>query len=186
MNYLNNLDTFSKSKINNKYHQVEAKGQDVSSSRIVPSYIIPVQNVKYIRYSVPNATNSLNLLVESSDNASVFPRNIYKKEPMASLSPSLEGFRDKTLLYTYSSDPVDCKERSTHTIASSRFGYNRFPETYEYGLGMQSSGYVEPTKCHSCANDTPKNMAPQIYYMDYHLRNTPTELRKMINQRPIC
>ena len=100
---------------------------------------------------------------------------------------SLEKFRDTSLLYTYSPDPRDCKERSDHpTHQSSRFGYNRFPETYEYGVGMQSRGYVEPTKCHECANDTPKNMAPEKFYTDYHLRSTPTEYRKMINQRPLC
>jgi hypothetical protein len=192
----NNRAPFAQDAESCKYHPVE--GHNLSnfpkgSHRIRKPYrISPVEN-EYLRYSVPNAQDALNTLIQDPHTASVFPRDIYDRYPMGNLSPSLEGFRDTTLLYTYVPDPMrepgshlPCKERSIHTPLSSRFGYNRYPQTVEYGTGHQSRGYIEPAECHECANDTPKGMAPQKFYTEYHMRSTPTELRKMIHQEPTC
>jgi hypothetical protein len=193
--FSNNREPFSSSSISSRYHTVEPYPLEENgnlanaprgSHRIRPPHAINVDSTRYLRFSVPDATSKLDLTKIDSDKASVFPKNIYVREPVASHSPSLEKFRDATLLYTYSPDPNDCKERNTHTMNASRFGYDRFPETYEYGVGMQSRGYVEPTNCHACANDTPKDMAPQKFYDEYHFRHTPTEYRKIINQQPSC
>jgi hypothetical protein len=186
-----NLSPFSSSHSKCQYHRIGPGGlaeHPQGSHRIRRPYRIEPAEVSKLRFSVPGSQSALNLLVEDQNNASVFHRNIYAKEPMASRSPSLEGFRDKTLLYTYAqkNDPVWCKERDVHPEIDSRFGYNRFPNNTEYGTGMQSRGYIEPAECHDCANDTPKNMAPQRFYTDYHMRSTPTEFRKMIDQRPLC
>jgi len=186
-----NLSHFSSSEAKCRYHRIGTGGlaeTPQGSHRVRKPHRIEPSNVARLKFSVPDSKKSLNMLVEDINNASVYPRNIYAKEPMSNLSPSLEGFRDTTLLYTYAqkNDPLMCKERNTHTVLPSRFGYNRFPDTYEYGTGMQSRGYVEPAGCHDCANDTPKNMAPQRFYTDYHMRSSPTELRKMIGQQPLC
>ena len=143
-------------------------------------------NPKYLNYSIYNLTreikpisssDSLDLSFDTINNASVFPRKIYEKSPFA-YNPSLLVIpRDINYLYTYSPDPLDRKERSTQTPTASRFGYDRFYN--EYGLGIQSRGYIEPAECGRCASDTPKNMAPQRFYTSYHLENTPTEFRKM-------
>jgi len=186
-----NLLPFGSSKNKCRYHRVEQGGlaeHPQGSHRTRRPYHIDSPNASRLRFSVPDSQKALNLLVQDQNGASVFHRNIYGKEPMASRSPSLEGFRDNSLLYTYSqpNDPVWCKERDVHPEIDSRFGYNRFPQTVEYGTGMQSRGYIEPAECHECANDTPKDMAPQRFYTEYHMRSTPTEFRKMIDQRPLC
>lgn len=184
----NNRHPFSNNIANSKYHSIESSTLADSPRGVYRTrqpYSIHVSNTSYLKYSVPNASDALELSKVKINEASVFPRNIYKRHPVANKSPSLEKFRDLSLLYTYSSDPIDCKERIFHpSHQSSRFGYDRFPGTYEYGIGMQSRGYVEPTNCHDCVNDTPKNMAPEKFYTDYHLRSTPTEYRKVIDQRP--
>jgi hypothetical protein len=202
----NNRSPFSSDANKCKYHPVESvtKLSDVVTSdnlsnfpqgshRTRKPYRISPAKQEYIRYSVPKSQDALNTLIQDPNDASVYPRNIYAREPMSNKSPSLEGFRDTTLLYTYVPDPMNepgqlaCKERSQHTVLSSRFGYNRYPGAVEYGVGIQSSGrFIEPTECHDCANDTPNGMSPSRFYTEYHMRSTPTELRKMIHQQPIC
>jgi hypothetical protein len=194
----NNRHPFSSDANKCKYHPVESiKSTNLSnfpqgSHRTRKPYRISPAKQEYIRYSVPNSQDALNTLMQDPNDASVYPRNIYAREPMSNKSPSLEGFRDTTLLYTYVPDPMSepgqlaCKERSQHTVLSSRFGYNRFPETVEYGTGHFTNGYIEAKECHECGNDTPKGLAPKRFYTDYYMRSTPTELRKMIHQEPIC
>lgn len=143
-----------------------------------PVNAIKSGNISYAKYSVPNFHNGLEMSFECVDNSSVFPKNIYNKQPFASKSPSLEGPRDSTYVYIHVPGVTE------HSPFSSRFGYHRFPETYEYGTGEQSRGYVETPGCHSCANDTPKDMAPARFYTEYHLQNSPSQFRKMIGQTP--
>lgn len=195
----NNRAPFSSQSSKCRYHPVEAPTKTnlsnfpEGSHRTRRPYKMQPTDEKYIRYSVPQSQEALNTLVQNPDTASVYPRNIYARDPMANRSPSLEGFRDNTLLYTYVPDPMNepgrlgCQERGPHhTPLSSRFGYNRYPETVEYGTGHHVFGYIEPKECHECGNDTPRNMAPQKFYTDYYMRSTPTELRKMIHQQPVC
>jgi len=192
----NNRHPFSSDANKCKYHPVESTNISnfpQGSHRTRKPYRISPAKQEYIRYSVPKSQDALNTLIQDPNDASVYPRNIYAREPLSNKSPSLEGFRDTTLLYTYVPDPMSepgnqlpCKERSQHTVLSSRFGYNRYPETTEYGVGHSVFGIVEPKECHECGNDTPKGMAPKRFYTDYYMRSTPTELRKMIHQQPIC
>ena len=175
-----------------RYHTVEGSQKTLadfplSSKRIRPPLKIKSPNASYIRYSVPEPTGVLDQNGWYPGEISVFPRNIYKREPFANKTPSLAPPRDLNLLYTYAPTGEPCRERDNHTVTASRFGYNRFPETYEYGTGTQSRGYVEPYGCHSCANDTPPNVAPKKFYTTYHLKGTPTEFRKMVGQGPfVC
>lgn len=191
----NNLNPFSSNAQRCEYHSIEGANLSTfskGSHRTRRPYRIEPKENKYLRYSVHDATSAINLLPQDPNTASVYPRNIYARNPLSNKSPSLQGFRDTTLLYTYVPDPMQepgelaCKERSEHVPLSSRFGYNRFPETTEYGTGHQSRGYIEPIECHQCANDTPNKMAPQRFYTEYHMRSTPTELRKMTHQQPTC
>ena len=180
---INNSSGFASS--NNKYHTLstqESKYGGTSATqpdisiRIRNARSRPTKSTKYFFYSIPGVSSALDLNKESSDNVSVFPRNIYDKSPLA-YSPSLLIIpRDKEYLYTYSPDPSDNKERSKHTITPSRYGYDRFYN--EYGLGTQTRGYIEPAECNACASDTPADMAPKRFYTAYHLQNTPTEARK--------
>ncbi len=119
---------------------------------------------------------------EIPENVTIFPYNIYGKSPFSNKSPFMDAPRDDNLLYIYAPKNADitsliASERNSHTITSSRFGYDRYE--LEYGAGQQSRGYVEPSYCHDCANDIPSNMAPQKFYTEHHLKNTPTELRKI-------
>lgn len=194
----NNKAPFAQHSESCRYHPLGSGARNLSNSpkgshRTRKPYRISPNENEYLRYSTPNIESSLNTLIQDSKTASVFPRNIYDRNPMGNLSPSLQGYRDTTLLYTFVPDPMKepgyrlpCKERSEHVPLSSRFGYNRYPETVEYGTGHQSRGYIEPVECHECANDTPKGMAPQKFYTEYHMRSTPTELRKMTSQQPVC
>lgn len=146
------------------------------------------QPTKYLKYSTITNNNkfasnsALNLNDELPENVSIFPYNIYGKNPFANKSPSLDGPRDNNLLYIYAPENADrssilASERNSHTITTSRFGYDRYE--LEYGAGGQSRGYVEPSYCNECANDIPPNMAPKKFYTEHHLKNTPTELRKI-------
>jgi hypothetical protein len=154
------------------------QGEQLSGTRIRPPHFIKSPSTSYVKYSVPNMKNALDLSFECTGNSSVFPKNIYNKQPFASMSPSLEGPRDESYVYIHVPGVTE------HSPFSSRFGYHRFPKTYEYGTGTQSRGYVEAEGCHSCANDTPQNMAPGRFYNEYYLQNSPTEFRKMIDQKP--
>ena len=176
-----------------KYHTVEGSIKTIadfplSSKRIRPPFKVNSPPTSYIKYSVPDPTGILNQNDWYPGEISVFPRDIYKREPFANQTPSLSPPRDLNLLYTYAPiGSMECKERDMHTITPSRFGYNRFPETYEYGTGTQSRGYVESRFCHECANDTPPDVAPKKFYTTYHLKGTPTEFRKMVGQEPfVC
>ena len=176
-----NLSPFSSTSTRCRHHEMGDDNSLVAmngSTRVRQPYSIKSPSTEYLRYSVPNATKALDLSFEMPENVSVFPRNIYKKEPFASKSPSLDGPRDSQSIY------IHIPGVTVHSPYSSRFGYNRFPQTYEYGIGTQSRGYVEASGCHSCANDTPKNMAPDRFYTEYHLKNTPTEYRKMTSKSP--
>lgn len=166
-----------------------------TSIRVRKPEKLNVSQNKYFRYSVlePDGhfaskerydSNFLDMSFDYPYKIGIFPNYLYTQYPFANKSPYMDPPRDKTLLYTYSPDPEDHKERSTHTIFASRFGYDRFPGLPEYGVGEQSRGYVEPLKCHQCSNDTSPDMAPQRFYTKYHLQESPTEFRKMIGMNP--
>lgn len=175
-----------------KYKTVEPSHKShPSSTNDRDSKHIKSQPTKYLKYSTTTndkfASNSaLNLNNELPENVSIFPYNIYGKNPFANKSPSLNGPRDNNLLYVYAPEEekvadkssILTSERNSHTITASRFGYDRF-SAFEYGSGPQSRGYVEPSYCNECANDIPPNMAPLKFYTEHHLKNTPTELRKI-------
>jgi len=185
----NNLSPFASNVKTGRYHTVDGSirtlaDTPLTSNRIRRSYKVNPPETGYIRYSVPNATAILDQTYWEPGEISVFPRHIYRREPFSNLAPSLEAPRDANYLYAYAPPGEYCKERDVHTITPSRFGYDRFPQTTEYGVGTQSRGYIEPGYCHECANDTPKGVAPERFYTAYHLRSTPTELRKMTGQQP--
>ena len=136
-------------------------------------------NSKHLRYSVPESTKGLDLLYECQENSTVFPRNIYEKSPFGYSASYLIAPRDKDLLYTYSPDPSNLKERSTHTLTPSRFGYDRFVN--EYGLGVQTRGYIEPSECNICSQDIPRDTAPQRFYTDFYLKQSHSEFEKTLN-----
>lgn len=176
---------FSKSRLGCRYHAMNDANQSDEPNfniRVRDQASINRSNPEYLNYSVPNSKKGLDLSFELPQNTSVFPRNIYKREPFGSSISLLISPRDKEYLYTYSPDPRDRKERSKHTLTASRFGYDRFYN--EYGVGSQSRGYIEPNDCLTCSPDTPDNVAPNRFYTAYHLENTPTELRKRLGLQP--
>lgn len=129
-------------------------------------------NVPYLQYSKPHAQKVLDQRTVDPSKATIFPRNIYAREPLAGgienyplYSPLKNRPRDINIRYSYSKSGD--KERSKHPEYSSRFGYDRFPN--EYGVGEQSRGYVEPPSCHSKTSnghcgDLPTGMAPNEFY----------------------
>lgn len=149
-----------------------------------PTYTVQPTNVPYLQFSKPNAQSNLDIRQQTPDNSSVFPRNIYKFEPLAGTNQQFPRFseirehaRDRNIHYTYSPNPADGKERSQHPEYFSRFSYDRFDN--EYGVGMQSRGYIEPAECHAC-NDVPLNMAPEEFYEDRYIKGNLTEYRQTL------
>jgi hypothetical protein len=198
-NFLDNNNPFSHSAQDCRYHTLEgtsAASTPKASIRVRKPDIILANKNKYLRYSVLDpeteqfvSNTALNLNSVPQGEISIFPHDLYRKEPFANNSPYLNPPRDNTLLYTFSPDPLldGVKERSVHTNFSSRFGYDRFADSsaLEYGTGVQVFGYVEPRHCHSCAKDTPKNMAPPRFYNYPNLEESSyTEYRKITGRLP--
>jgi hypothetical protein len=186
--YYEKGEKMSPSLKNKRYLKVSPKGHEGhvsldphTSLRIREPSKINRANSNYLKYSVDDATSDLKLNNSLPQDSSVFPRKIYEKEPFGGSISYLIAPRDINLLYTYSPRHEDEKERTSHPLTASRFGWDRFPN--EYGLGPQSRGYVEPPECSNCAQDTPKNMAPNRFYTAHHLKGTPTEFRKMNDER---
>lgn len=102
----------------------------------------------YIRYSRSDEVSSLNSRSENPDVVGVFPRNIYVKHPFS-------GIRDHSTHYNFTPGG-----QQQHTPWFSRFSYNRAPN--EYGVGVQSRGYIEPAEC--ACNAIPKGMSPARFY----------------------
>lgn len=162
-------------------------GVDVEPQRRIedPRGNVRPMNHPYLHFSQMRATESLNLLTEDRNNVGVFPRNIYAKEPFASsVSYNIQP-RDRTTHYTYSPNPSDGKEKSEHTPWQSVFGYDRFQN--EYGVGVQSRGYIEPPECHMC-NDVPHGVAPPRFYSEKHLFTNTSEFRDAaeLYATPVC
>jgi hypothetical protein len=180
-----NSAAFSNSSNTDKYHRIGSRGpantpRTSVRTRTIQKMSLP--STSYLRYSVPESTKKLDLMFAMPENSDVFPLNIYSKEPFAYSPSYLIIPRDPNLLYTYSPQASNGKERSHHPENASRFGYDLFPN--EYGLGTQSRGYIEARECHSCAKDTPPNMAPKRFYDYYNLEQSPTEMRKYIHMEP--
>lgn len=176
---------FSDSSNTDKYHRIGSRGPANTPRTSVRTRDVKKMNLpstSYLRYSVPKSTEKLDMMFALPQNSDVFPLNVYTKEPFAYSPSYLIIPRDPNLLYTYSPDPRDGKERSRHPEHASRFGYDRFPN--EYGVGTQVFGYIEPSICHDCAQDTPPNMAPDKFYTYYHLKETPTVFRSYIGMEP--
>lgn len=179
-----NCSHFSINTQDSRYHIINPKSKNLSdqprsSLRVRDSKSLNSNDTKYLKYSVPGSLCYLDLSLDLPEDTSVFPRNLYKKNPFA-YSPSYNIIpRDTKHLYTYSPNGYCPKEQNFfHTATSSRFGYDRFPN--EYGLGTQSRGYIEPPGCSSCSMlDIPRDMAPERFYSDFHLFNTPTEFIKL-------
>lgn len=188
-------DTFKNCRYQNLSNVVDQADTPNSSIRIRPPIKMREneRSPKYLRYSVPNATKSLDLSFTYPQYASEFPKNIYNKEPFAGSIDYWHSPRDPNWLYTYAPSPYDAgpyptqnpsafsqnlkfKDRYSHPETQSRFGYDRFLN--EYGVGEQSRGYVEPPECHLCG-DTPKDVAPLRFYDPYHLFAVTSEFRKM-------
>jgi hypothetical protein len=180
----NNKNPFSYNKNLCKYDKIEydipPANEPFGSERTRNPMKMNVLNSKHLRYSVPESTKGLDLLYECPEKSTVFPRNIYEKNPFGYSASYLIAPRDKELLYTYSSDSSNLKERSRHTLHASRFGYDRFVN--EYGLGTQVFGYLDPNECTMCSQDTPKNMAPERFYTDFYLKQSHSEFEKMLNE----
>jgi len=142
------------------------------------SNIQPTDN-QYLRFSVPNSQDSLNLRTQPRNEVSVFPRNIYALNPFAGSVSYFIQPRDKNLNYTFGL-PEAHKERSEHPDWFSRYGYDRFGN--EYGVGAGFNRYIEPYECHCDYPDVPDNVAPKRFYTKEHLDHTPTEAQKNIEK----
>lgn len=150
------------------------------------TYTVQPTNVPYLQFSKLDAQENLNIRRQTFANSSVFPRNIYKFEPLAGTvqqfprySEIREHARDRNIHYTYSPNPADGKERSSHPEYFSRFSYDRFDN--EYGVGAQSRGYIEPESCHAC-NEVPLDMAPEEFYENQYIKGNLTEYRKTLKE----
>lgn len=150
-----------------------------------PTFTVQPTKYPYLQFSKENVQKDLaNSYVQPSE-ASIFPRHIYDREPLAGGSENYPHFsemknrpRDINTRYTYSPTP-GFKERSTHPEYFSRFSYDQFPN--EYGFGLASYGYIEPEECHEC-HDNPPNMAPEEFYGESYLTGNLTEFRASLQQ----
>lgn len=170
----------------------ESAGRAQSNRPIHPRYNVRPTDKKYFHFSQHNPNPDLNERHEDREDVSVFPRNIYAKHPFGSSVSYLIQPRDRNSHYTFSSTPHPrndrkyIKEKSEHSLWHSVYGYDRFHN--EYGVGVQSRGYIEPWDCHDCHQDIPKDMAPKRFYSDKHLKSSTSEFRDDIDDfsTPIC
>lgn len=176
---------FSDSSATDKYYRIGSRGPantPRTSVRVRDSKKMNLPPTTYLRYSVPDSEKAMDKMFALPKDSDVFPLNIYTKEPFA-YSPSYTVIpRDPNLLYTYSPDPRDQRDRSRHPENASRYGHSNF--TNEYGLGPQSRGYIEPRECFQCGRDTPPGMAPDKFYNYYNIDQTPTVFRAYIGMSP--
>lgn len=133
----------------------------------------------YLRFSSDRSTDSLDLNIQHPSEVSVFPRNVYTHHPFAGSVSAVIRPRDNTTHYSFSNAQEDGKERTSHPNWFSRFGYDRFPN--EYGVGVQTRGYIEPPECHEC-DDMPHAMAPQRFYHDDRTKKPMTEFRRTLER----
>jgi hypothetical protein len=149
-----------------------------------PTFTVQPTKYPYLQFSKPNAQKDLANSYVNPDEASIFPRNIYSREPLAGGNEQYPHFsqmknrpRDINTHYTYS--PSGNKERSEHPEYFSRFSYDRFPN--EYGFGLASYGYIEPEDCHLC-HDNPPGMAPEEFYDERYSTANLTEFKLALQE----
>lgn len=171
----NNKMTQVNSFVDTKVSRYHIKLADGYQHQINPNKVNP-SSQPYLQFSQPS---NLDLSHEDRKVVGVFPRHIYTKHPFASSVSHNIRPRDKSTNYTYSSSVFDGKEKSEHTPWQSVYGYDRFPN--EYGVGVQSRGYIEPPECNACNFDIPVGMAPARFYSHEHLNTNTSEFRDVQN-----